>query len=193
MKKMFIILMISFFTFFPCFASNQVRITGGVCINTAGIPDLEMVYTELSTDNQFWGFGWEVIFHKLGIGGNYYTNFVRDESLEWTINWYSEMIFLSYHFLEADFILDPFLQAGLGSAGGVYPDGRKISPYDDEYETLALSIFPFASAGLVLHFNQFLIGTKLNYLPVMKPVPVTDIPGYHLSNTLLLLFIGVSF
>jgi len=191
---LFLILFFSFFPF-PCFASDHVRLNGGVCVDLNENQEIETIPAELINEdnNQFWGLGWEVILRKIGMGGNYYTNFMQDEVREWTVQWYSEVFFLSYHFFGGSSFLDPFVQAGLGCAGSVYLGETDIFLNKESAGRLSLSIFPFVSAGLALNFDGYFIGAKCNYLPVIKPVPVTDIKIYDLMNTQLSLFAGLSF
>ena len=188
----FIFILIILFTLLPCYADNQVRITGGTCFDLSGIPDFEMITGEMSDskNSRFWGIGWEVILDKLGLGGNYYTDFIQDINLEWTVAWYSEVFYLSYHILGAGAFVDPFIQTGLGCVGGVYV-GDKY--FDSSTGRLAMALFPFVSAGLVFDFDGFLIGAKLNYAPVMKPIPVTDIELYSIKSTQFIMFAGISF
>jgi hypothetical protein len=197
LRRIFITIAVLILSLGMCYAQIQTRITGGICLDFAGIPEFSEVVekTEGYADNQFWGIGWEVIIDHLGMGGNYYTDFRKDLSGQWSVNWYGEAFYLSYHLFHLGAAVDPFVQAGLGAAGSCLvgqPCGDAYSaPYIEN--RLMLSIFPFVSGGVVLELDRFLLGAKLNYTPVIEPVPVTNFETYPLDKIQLLIFTGVAF
>ena len=46
-------------------------------------------------------------------------SFFRDAFTQWWLDWYAPALSLSYHPFGGNSFLDPFLQAGIGSAGRV--------------------------------------------------------------------------
>lgn len=146
--------------------------------------------------NPFWGIGWEVIKDNLGIGGTYMVDFFRDTADQWNIDYYSEAFYLSFHILGGDFIADPFLQVGLGSAGRILlPEDDYSYHYyseDEEGSMTNLVIFPFVSTGFALNFDGFVLGSKLNYTPAMSVPPGTDFLEYPMRNFQAILYAGVS-
>ncbi|MBN2443324.1 MAG: hypothetical protein JXJ04_18330 [Spirochaetales bacterium] len=186
--KYFFVFFIIIFSVFPGSADEQVRLLAGTCVNSDDFRE----FTSDSGIASFWGIGWEVIHNHLGMGGNYYTNFNQDIYREWSVNWYSEVIFLSYHVFGTTSFFDPFVQGGLGCSGEVHLNDYNYD-YEYEPENLRLTIFPYVSAGMVIAHNNFLVGTKLNYTPVTSPIPVTNIEPYFLNETQLHIFAGIYF
>ena len=176
-----------------CFSEWEVRVNGGICADFMQLPDFNEVMDAVSKDNNgnFWGIGWEVILDYFGLGGNYMVNFQRDIKQEWSVNWYGEALYVSYHFFGAQAFIDPFAQIGIGNAGGISLGEYDSAPYYEE-GTLLLTLFPFVSAGCAFNFDGLLIGTKINYSPLISPVPVTDFGEYPLQNVQAIVFIGFS-
>ena len=194
LKKLMIIGIMITCILISSYGGTQVRITGGISMDFIELPDFDEVVDSvaLQKENTFWGVGWEVIFNHIGIGGTYMVAFLSDESDNWNINWYGEGLYLSLHFLGAGSFVDPFIQAGIGCAGGVYITSDNYVEETD-MDQLSISIFPFVSAGLALDFDGFILGTKVNYNPCISPVPVTPINEFPLKNVQIQLFMGIGF
>jgi hypothetical protein len=189
MKSLIYCFILMIWLSFVCFAGTQVRLTGAVCSEFMDVPDsTDRDASVFNPDESFWGFGWEIISGHHGMGGSYLTDFERNANREWNVEWYSEVIYMSYHFIGVHWFIDPFVYAGLGSAGSIFL-GDDDSPIQDR---LLLTIFPVAGAGVTLQFDGFLAGLRLNYTPLMSPVPVTKFEMYPIKNVQAVIFCGVS-
>jgi hypothetical protein len=120
-----------------------------------------------------WGFGWEVIPHRMGFGGDYQVSFSQDAAAGWWLDWYAPALYLSYHPVGGLQFLDPFLEVGMGCAGRVF---LSALPESDPSRALYLALFPFMAAGLSVNLDGLLIGAKVTYTPYKAQIPVTSIP-----------------
>ncbi len=152
------------------------------------IPTAEEVVAGFSTDPlPLWGFGWEVVLKRIGIGGTYYVKFFEDTGSSWTLDWIGQPIYVSYHFFGGKSFLDPFVMAGAGCSGRVL--------LEDAYpgtSALFLSIYPFVGAGVGLHFGDFTAGATFSYVPFNSGIPATDIPAYPAGNYQVAVYTGVT-
>jgi hypothetical protein len=189
MKRLIYCLMIMLFLSFACFAGSRVRITGAVCSEVADVPgSTEKDAVIFNPEQSYWGFGWEVICGHYGIGGSYCTNFERDARRRWNVEWYSEVIYMGYHFFQKGRFLDLFVRVGLGNAGSIFLGDND----NDIRDRLLLTIFPVLGAGIACEFDGFCAGFSINYTPLMSPVPVTDFEVYPLKNVQAVIFCGVA-
>jgi hypothetical protein len=172
-----------------CFAGTAVYLTGNVAADFLKSPTAQEIVKTFSSPDQpfFWGGGWEVVLKKIGIGGTYLTNFVRDPSSQWWLDWYGQALFLSFHAFGAAAFIDPFVQAGIGSAGRVLLDNW-TGPAEGN---LYISIFPMLTGGLNVNLANFQVGAKLTWTPFMTPPPVTDFITYPLGSFQVTLSTGV--
>jgi len=136
-----------------------------------------------------WGFGWEVIPGRLGVGGDYMVSFAQDAATGWWLDWYAPALALSWHPVGADRWVDPFFQAGVGAAGRVHLSG--VSGYAVEPD-LSLALFPFVGAGVAFNMDGLMLGAKGIYTPYKSSVPVTRIPLYPLGDFQVSVTAGVS-
>ncbi len=67
-----------------------------------------------------------------------------------------------------------------------------LGPSADAGSALALTIYPFVSAGAALELNGLRVGAKLSYALGQSAIPVTEIPEYPLGNFQLSAFAGFS-
>jgi hypothetical protein len=172
-----------------CFAGAAVYLSGDVAVDFLKSPTAQEVVETFSSPDQlfFWGGGWEVVLSRMGFGGTYLGSFIRDPSSQWWLDWYGQALFLSFHAFGAAAFIDPFLQAGVGSAGRVFL-GMANGPAEG---LLFISIFPMLSAGLNVNLAHFQAGAKLTWTPFMTPPPVTDFSPYPLGRFQVTLSTGV--
>lgn len=121
MKSTFLVLVLALAALgMPCFA-GAVHLTGNVSADFLGGNSAPQIINTFTVGDQplFWGFGWEVIIDHFGFGGDYLVSFYQDAGEHWWLDWYAPALFLSFHPLGGRSFLDPFLQVGIGSSGGV--------------------------------------------------------------------------
>jgi len=136
-----------------------------------------------------WGFGWEVVPGRAGIGGDYMVNFSQEEVTGWWLNWYAPALFLGWHPLGPNRFVDPFAQFGVGCAGRVRLSGAPPTAADS---SLSLSVFPFVGAGLNLNLDGLLIGARAMYTPFTMGIPATAIPAYRMGAVQVVVTAGVA-
>jgi hypothetical protein len=173
----------------PCFAGS-VHLTGNLGSDFSKGPTAQQVISTFTDPAQqpYGGFGWEVVLGKMGFGGDYSVSFFRNDASQWWLDWYGQPLFISFHPLRSRMLLDPYLQAGLGSAGRVFL-GEWSGPAPSN---LYLSIFPFAAAGLSLNLEGFLVGAKVSYAPFLTPPPATGFSNAPIGNIQVTLSVGVA-
>lgn len=136
-----------------------------------------------------WGFGWEVIPGRAGIGGDYQVSFSQDAAAGWWLDWYAPALYLSYHPVGGRRFLDPFLEVGMGCAGKVF---ISAPPETVLSRSLYLALFPFLAGGLSLNLDGLIVGAKVAYTPYKAQIPVTAIPVDPLGTFQVTLTAGVS-
>jgi hypothetical protein len=188
-RKCFVLALVLVALSSPGFA-GAVHLTGDLSADFLGAASAEQIISAFSVGNQplFAGFGWEVILDRVGFGGDLMVNFFRDTAGSWWLDWYAPALYLSFHPLGANWILDPFIQVGAGCAGQVLLD-RTCMP---DNPNLSLSLFPFVAAGLALNLDGLLLSAKAAYTPYKAPVPVTSIPAMDLGLLQVSLSAGLS-
>lgn len=150
-------------------------------------PTYESILEEFDEQaNLLSGLYWEVLVDHVGFGMTYLADFQRLESpypdlqYLWYLDWVGSLD-LRYHFLRG-FVLDPFLEAGVGSAGRV-----DISAYE-EYglpaveDPLELSIFGQVGGGLALRLSGFHLGARLLWRVFNDVPPATQFQPYPLKS-----------
>jgi hypothetical protein len=160
-------------------------------------PTLEAIQQEFGEGaNLLSGLYWEVLPGHLGFGMTYLVDFQSTDSpypqLDklWFVDWVGSFDF-RYHFLE-DFFLDPFLEAGLGSAGRA-----DISPYEENGLPAAenptqLSLFGQLGGGLAFRLSGLHLGARLLWRTFNEIPPATEFQPYALKRFRLDLFGGFS-
>lgn len=169
------------------FPDGKADLTAVVGRDFAASPSLDQAARALGAETPFGGLGWEVILGNMGIGGDYTVLFSQDASSDWRLDWETQPIYASYHILGPGSLIDPFVDAGLGCAGNVC-----LGPSQDAGRGLALTIYPFVSAGAALELNGLRLGAKLSYDLGQSAIPVTEIPEYPLGRFQLSAFAGFS-
>jgi hypothetical protein len=173
----------------PCFAS-AVHLTADVSANFLGGSPTQQIVNTFSIGDQplFWGLGWEVILGRVGLGGDYMVDFFKDSGSQWWLDWYAPALYLSFHPIGANHFIDPFIQAGIGSAGRVLLRHMSMNPGGN----LMISIFPYVAGGLSFNLDGLLLGLKATYTPLHAEIPVTYIPAYPLGTFQVALSAGFS-
>jgi hypothetical protein len=190
MKARFLALVLALAAFgAPSFA-DAVHLTGDLSANFLGGSTTQQIVNTFSVGDQplIWGLGWEVILGRVGFGGDYMVDFFRDEGSQWWLDWFAPALYMSFHPIGANRFIDPFVQAGIGSAGRVLLRGRQWSAGDD----LMISIFPYVAGGLNFNLDGLLLGLKATYMPFNSELPVTYIPAYPLGPLQVSLSAGFS-
>jgi hypothetical protein len=151
-------------------------------------PSFNQAVRALNGDGTFGGLGWEVVMDHIGIGGRYLVNFSEEIPNAWWLDWNGQAAYLSYHILGATSFVDPFVDAGFGSAGRVY-----LGPGSTSEQRLAISVYPFAGAGASLYLHGLRVGADLSYVLGNMAIPATSILGYPLGRFQAAAFVGWSF
>jgi hypothetical protein len=171
----------------PAFAETRVDLTAVISKDFMSSPSFDQAVQALGSENPFTGFGWEVLMDHVGIGGQYLVNFHEEGQDGWWLDWNGQAVYASYHIFGARSMLDPFVDAGLGSAGRVF-----LGPEGCDAARLAISVYPFASAGAAVHLQGVRIGAKLSYALGRTAIPATTIPDYPLGRFQACAFAGFS-
>jgi hypothetical protein len=163
----------------PCFAGG-IHVTADLSADFGADATAQAVISTFSLGSQplLWGCGWEIIPDRVGFGGSYDVSFFQEEGSGWWLDWECPAVFMSYHPLGANRLLDPFLQVGAGCAGRVNLGMGAGGVYDN----LFLSLYPFAAGGLALNLDGLLLQVKGSYTPYNGAIPVTDFSTYPLGK-----------
>lgn len=145
------------------------------------------------------GLYWEVLPDgRFGFGNTYLVKFNRVDSEledlenEWYLDWIGSWDF-RYHFFKK-FLIDPFVEAGIGCAGRVEITDYEEYGYADQYrDPLFLSLFAQIGGGLSIRLKPIHVGAKALYRFYNEIPPVTDFEPYPLKNFNFALFVGFSF
>jgi hypothetical protein len=173
-------------------AQTRVDLGAAISKDFLASPTLDQAARALGSGEPLLGFGWEVVMGHVGIGGSYAVDFNEPLPAEWRLDWNAQAIYASYHILGSRSFLDPFVDAGLGCAGRVYlgpKDSAAASPMADK---LALTVYPFVSAGAAIFLDGFRLGAKLSYALDESAIPATAIPAYPLGRFQATAFAGLS-
>jgi hypothetical protein len=191
-------------------ATEQVRLVLNLAADFVENPTLASVQS--SFDDQakvFWGPSWEVILDNVGFGMHYLVKFDRlstgleNPLYDWSLDWMGDF-FVSYHFFGVGRFLDPFIEVGFGNAGRVdidrnygYWDEDSHGEWDYVYEwrpnqggVSNMSLFPYIGAGLAVDLNGVILGGRVDYRPIVLPVPATQFADYPLTNLQVGFFAG---
>jgi hypothetical protein len=170
------------------FAETRVDVDAVIAKDFMSSPSFNQAVRALGDDGTFGGVGWEVVMDHIGIGGRYLVDFREETPNAWWLDWNGQAAYLSYHILGATSFVDPFVDAGIGSAGRVY-----LGPESTLAQRLAISVYPFASAGASLDLHGLRVGAKLSYVLGDMAIPATSIPDYPLGRFQAAAFVGWSF
>ena len=170
------------------FAQTRVDVEAVIAKDFMSSPSFDQAVRALGGGGSFSGLGWEVVMDHIGIGGQYLVDFHEDAPGAWWLDWNGQAAYLSYHILGATSFVDPFVNAGFGSAGRVF-----LGPEAGGSPRLAISVFPFASAGASLDLHGLRIGAKLSCSLGSTSIPATSIPDYPIGRFQASAFVGWSF
>jgi len=160
-------------------------------------PTFESIRQEFDEGaNLLSGLYWEVLLDHVGFGMTYLVDFQSQESpypqldYLWFADWVGSFD-LRYHFFE-DFFLDPFLEAGLGSAGRVDISSYREHELPAAESPLELSIFGQVGGGLALRLSGLHVGARLLWRVFNEIPPATQFDPYPLKGFRFDLFGGFS-
>jgi hypothetical protein len=171
----------------PALAETRVDLSAVMGKDFISSPSFDQAVRALGNDKPFCGFGWQVVMDHVGIGGQYLVNFREEGPESWWLDWNGQAAYASYHLLGARSAVDPFVDAGIGCAGRVF-----LGPGEAEAPRLALSVYPFASAGASIGLESLRLGAKLSYSLGRMGIPATLIPDYPIGRFQLSILAGVS-
>ncbi len=186
MKKTTIALAISCLAC-SAFAGTRVDLAAVLSKDFIASPSFDQAAHALGAGTPFGGFGWEVVLDHIGVGGEYSVVFDQGAPSEWWLDWETQPIYASYHIFGPKFFIDPFVDAGMGCAGSIC-----LGPSGQAGRGLALTLYPFVSAGAALELNGLRLGAKLSYDLGQSAIPVTDIAEYPLGRFQVMVFAGFS-
>jgi hypothetical protein len=169
-------------------AFSEVRFDVAAIIGNEFIdsPSIDQAAQGLGTDPAG-GLDWEVVIGHSGLGSAYLARFRQEAASSWWLDWNSQVLYGSYHFLGARRFFDPFVDVGLGCAGRVFLGSGEISS-----EALALSLYPFVSAGASFDVDGLRLGAKLSYALSEWAIPATSIPTCGLGRFQAYAYVGFS-
>jgi hypothetical protein len=173
----------------PAFSEARVDLHAALGTDFIGSSTINQAVQAMGSGSFFGGFGWEVVPRHTGIGGDYLVNFFNDDSGDWWLDWNGQALYASYHIFGGKAFLDPFVDGGIGCAGRVFLRGSGGTDSD----ALAISLYPFVSAGASLRLDGLRIGAKLSYAIWESAIPVTFIPAYQLGRVQAYALVGFSF
>ncbi len=169
------------------FADTRVDLTAVLSKDFIASPSFDQAAHALGAETPFGGYGWDVVFDHIGVGGEYSVVFDQDAPSDWWLDWETQPIYASYHIFRPRFFIDPFVDAGIGCAGSIC-----LGPSSQAGQGLALTLYPFVSAGAALELNGLRLGAKLSYDLGQSAIPVTDIAEYPLGRFQVSVFAGFS-
>jgi hypothetical protein len=191
-------------------ADEQFRMALNLTADFAQKPTLSSVQTALDDqNNMFWGPSWEVIIDKFGFGMHYLVKFDRlitdQESVryDWSLDWMGDF-YAAYHVFGGGALIDPFIEVGFGNVGRVdiddddgywvedaYGDWDYMYEWDPNEEAVSnMSLFPYVGIGVALDLDGLLIGGRIDYRPVVLPIPAAQFRDYPLTSFQVGLFGG---
>jgi hypothetical protein len=173
----------------PAFSEARVDLGAVLGKDFISSPSLDQAVDAISSDDPFAGLGWEAIIGHTGFGASYLVNFYKCGDDAWWLDWDAQAAYLSYHLLGANAFLDPFVDAGLGCAGRVFlgPGSRA-----EGAPRLAISLYPFVSAGASVRLGGSRLGAKLSYDLDRSAIPATSIADYPLGRFQVSAFASLS-
>jgi hypothetical protein len=172
---------------FSAFSQTRVDLSAILSKDFIDSPSFDQAARALQSQSPFVGFGWEVVMGHVGVGGTYAVDFDEGLPAEWWLDWDAQAVYASYHILGTRSFVDPFVDAGIGCAGRVF-----LGPEGGSADKLALTLYPFASAGAAIELNGLRLGAKLSYALSQSAIPATTIPGYPLGRFQAAAFAGLS-
>jgi hypothetical protein len=180
---------------FPAFSDVEIRAGAGTSVTFVELPDFDGVVRAMASPGakMYYGVGWEVIFDRIGVGGNYFVDFDRDANKVWSVEWLTEALYVSYHLFGAGSFFDLFGNAGIGCSGSIRLDNSYYSADMIISDGLLISLYPFFDTGIAFNLGGVVVGAKVGYVPWMSPPPVSPIDQYPMNNFNVSIFIQASF
>ncbi|MEI8096336.1 MAG: hypothetical protein WCG80_19155 [Spirochaetales bacterium] len=141
------------------------------------------------SQNATLGLAPELIFDQIGFGVDGGVRFTRDLSKAWSLDFRGQL-FTSFHFLGVQSNLDPFVLAGLGSAGWVDLTHGVAPRPGDNLTGIALALVPSLGAGLALDLGGLVVGLRALWFPTVWDIPAAPIDRYLLVPAELSVFVA---
>ena len=171
-------------------SAQQVRVTGQWAMQDGQSHVVSAAHDGEDVDH-LGGIGVELVFDNIGIGVATLARFEETSPDYWLVDW-DGRLFMSYHFRDRRAFFDPFIQAGVGSAGEVELDCADGEC--DEAERIAVAIYPYLGAGAGMHFGGGLYASgQFNWRPVGAGIPCTDLEYPGLEEFEVVFTVGFAF
>ncbi len=195
-KTILIVLLLAALGCAAAFGEN-FRLGASVGTELLNRPTFESLRQEFDGGaNLLSGLYWEVLLGHLGLGMTYLVDFQKQASpyaeldYLWFVDWVGSLD-LRYHFVK-DFFLDPFLEAGLGSAGRADISSYGQYGLPGAENPLLLSLFAQVGGGLAFRLSNLHLGARLLWRPFNEVPPATQFQPYPLKSFRFDLFGGFS-
>ena len=170
MKKFLFLLTAGFLAVSGSWSQVQVRLPVEVSWPVSGPTAFQ--------ETSFLGFAPEIIVDKIGWGFDGAARFNRvSGSSSWTLDFQGNL-FVSYHPEGPKGALDPFLLAGLGSAGTVDLTNGVRQTGGPVLAGIAESLEPVLGAGLGWNLGGIVVGGRVLWYPFTWDIPCAPIAGY---------------
>lgn len=169
----------------PLAAQAQFRLFGQVGKPVFG--DLSYENLQHSFENQdpeIAGLGWELIIKNIGISGEAGLGTSGALDTPEALWRFQATGAVNYHLFGAGSFIDPFVFAGLGSAGQVTMNPER---------QLAMNTHPVLGFGGNLDFRGFFLGSKVRWTPQIWDVPNSRVLPYAQNPLQLNIYAGFSF
>jgi hypothetical protein len=143
------------------------------------------------------GLYWEYAPGKLGFGmtslfGFNHVDVAAPVNKELWLD-YITSLDLRFHFFGPRAFLDPFVEAGFGTAGrSNVTDYEAVGAGGNDYSPTNLSLFGQVGGGLALKLSIFQVGARLGWRFWNAAVPGTSYDPYPLKNFSVALFGGLA-
>jgi len=131
----------------------------------------------------------ELIFDQVGFGIDGNVRFTRDSSQLWSMDFRGQL-FASYHLSGVESRFDPFVLAGLGSAGWLDLSRGARSTNAVNLSGIALALVPSMGAGFAFDLGGLVVGARVLWFPASWDIPAAPINLYHKSPTEVSVFVA---
>ncbi|MEI8095927.1 MAG: hypothetical protein WCG80_17085 [Spirochaetales bacterium] len=193
MKKTVLTVLLTFVCLLPASLSAQdlVQLRLPVVISTPWSGSDWSRAAEAWNDgrNASLGLAPELIFDQLGFAVDGGVRFTRDLAKAWSLDFRGQL-YTSFHLFGVQSELDPFVLAGLGSAGWVDLTHGVARRAGDNLSGLSLALAPSLGAGFAVDLGGLVVGLRALWFPTTWAIPVAPIDTYKLAGAELAVFVG---